>query len=117
MRTIHKVVLSPNQGFVVETHASAKVLTVGEQDLRLCVWLEVDTDMPLIKRHFYVVGTGHQVPEGAGEYHGTAMFVVPGGMGNPGPQNIVLHVYEGEKEFDVVPPPSEPRRIEIARTM
>lgn len=104
MKTIHKHVLSPNRGFVVQTHSGAKVLSVGEQDLKLTVWMEVDTDMPLVDKHFYVVGTGHEIPEGAGKYHGTAQFLVPSPLGHQGkPQEIVLHVYDGEKDFEVVP--------------
>lgn len=104
MRTIHKWVLSPATGFVVEAHAGAKVLKVGDQDLKLTVWAEVDTDRPIVKRHFYVVGTGHEVPEDAGQYHGTAQFVVPSPLGHQGrPQEIVLHVYDGVDQFVVVP--------------
>lgn len=110
MKTIHKLVLTPTTGFVVETHSNAKVLRVGEQDLKVVVWVEVDTDLPLIKRHFYVVGTGHEIPEGAGEYYGTVQFLVPSPLGHQGrPQEIVLHIYEGEKEFDVEPKPQQGR--------
>lgn len=65
---------------------------------RLIVWLEVENTNILVDTHFYVIGVGHHVPDTAGKYIGTG--VVKSGIVD----EIILHVYEGEREFEVVKP-------------
>jgi hypothetical protein len=39
-----------------------------------CIWAHVESDHPQqVSRDFYVLGTGHEVPDEAQYYHGTAM--------------------------------------------
>ena len=32
------------------------------------MWAEIDTDAPLVERYFLLTGTGHPIPENAGEH-------------------------------------------------
>jgi hypothetical protein len=49
--------------------AGARILSVQDQDGQLCVWALVDADVhadtrtPMPRRTFYIVGTGHPLPE------------------------------------------------------
>ncbi len=53
--------------FVLEMPETSKVLTVQLQVGRSkgdgvpCLWAMVDTNMPMIDRHFTVKGTGHEI--------------------------------------------------------
>lgn len=43
--------------------AQAKILSVGNQDGKLCVWALVDTEQPIAPKYFSIVGTGHPMSE------------------------------------------------------
>lgn len=58
MKTIWKFPLSPDK-LTIEMPRGAKVLSVAVQDEVICVWALVDTEAALVKRRFYVLGTGH----------------------------------------------------------
>src|SRR5262245_45869118 len=50
----------------------SRVLDVGVQDERPVLWALVpDVGAPIVRRVFFVVGTGHPMPGGAGRYVGT----------------------------------------------
>lgn len=116
MKTILPAVLSPP--FIVRAPSGAKPLfvTVNAKG-KLLVYLEVEDHKPLVETHFYVIGVGHHVPDTAGNYIGTG--IVPSSVG----EEIVLHVYAGEKEFEVVAPEdvckkfAEERSIGMSRVL
>ncbi len=60
------------------------ILTAREQGEDICIWAEVDTASPMIARRFRVIGTGHEMPDVALSYIGTAMLL---------DGRLVLHVY------------------------
>lgn len=65
-------------------HVAPEVLNPGSlQEQAVSLWFEVDPDSDKEPRVFEIFGTGHDIPEAAGTYRGTA--VVP---------PLVVHVYE-----------------------
>ncbi len=64
----------------------AKVLHFGNQHERLTIWVEVDTDAPIVEKRFWVIGTGQMIPDTVElNYVGTASF-------NDG--RLIWHLYE-----------------------
>jgi len=71
---IWKYQLTPSPGtaeVAIEMPAGAMVLTVQTQAGQPCLWALVNEEQPLITRRFVIVGTGHPVPDGIGDYIGT----------------------------------------------
>ena len=67
-------------------HASAEFINPGSlQHNAVSLWFEVDPEAWKEFRVFELFGTGHDIPDGAGEYRATV--VAP---------PLVLHVYERE---------------------
>lgn len=62
MKTIHKYVLDVVDELDIATPEAFKVIHVGEQNGRLCLWAEVDTSTRTVSRTFCVVGTGNGNP-------------------------------------------------------
>jgi hypothetical protein len=65
----------------------AKVLSVGNQHQRLCLWVEVDDQGKPESRAFCVRGTGHPLTGDEGEFIGSVIFMDGA---------LVFHVYEQE---------------------
>lgn len=88
--TIYKYPLDPDTD-IINLPRFANVLCVQVQGTTPCIWAEVDPNAPLERRHFQVVGTGHQLPVHdkyevtEPKYIGT--FQLHGGM-------LVFHLYE-----------------------
>jgi len=71
MRTIHKFPLYRiGQVNEVQLARDAIPRRVAMQSGVLCMWAELDTDVPAKTRRFSVVGTGHPIAEN-GHYIGT----------------------------------------------
>lgn len=75
MKTIWKVTIKPDQiGKVVEFQLpeGAEFLNsarrMGDE---VALWVYVDSDKPLVTRRLVSVGTGWELPDGAGHYLGT----------------------------------------------
>ena len=84
MRTVWKYTLQT----MIETlnmPEGAQILSVANQFNSVCLWASVDTNAPSENRRFYVVGTGHPLPEEPTIYRGTAKVEIG---------HIVLHVFE-----------------------
>ena len=64
MKRVYKYPISNDRSFTVKMDAKAKVLKVGPQNNEWFLWALVDPDAPKIERHFYLYGTGHDIPEG-----------------------------------------------------
>lgn len=62
MKTVYKYALTPERPCIVQMPYQARVVHVGEQADAPVLWAEVDTDLPIKSRHFYVFGTGHEIP-------------------------------------------------------
>lgn len=84
MKTVYKY---PLQTMIesVSMPAGADILQVSNQFNSVCMWALVDTTRPVETRRFYIIGTGHPLPEEPVVYLGTAK--VENG-------HIVLHVFE-----------------------
>lgn len=68
--------------------AHAKVLSVGQQNDKLMIWAQIDTDLERDggTRYFHVFGTGHDLPgAGLGDFLGTVHL--HGGR-------IVVHIFD-----------------------
>ncbi len=65
MNIIYKYKLKV-QGFkqVIELPMGSKILTAQCQDGIICLWVEVDPDRKLVKREFFVRGTGDAIADG-----------------------------------------------------
>lgn len=86
MKTIWKFELTLHGA--IEMPDGANILTVQEQRGVPCIWAEVDTNAPMVKRHFDIYGTGHEMKVDMGverKYIGT--FQIQGGA-------LVFHVFE-----------------------
>lgn len=70
----------------VQMPQGAKVLSVGMQGLKLCIWAIVDTDVPNEGRLFSVYGTGFKISPQNLQFVGTTF------MGN-----YVWHLFEGKE--------------------
>ncbi len=62
MRTIYKYGVPPVTSFKLEMPKHSQFNHLGLQQGCMFAWFEVDTDQPMEKRIFYVVGTGHAIP-------------------------------------------------------
>ena len=81
--TIWKYVLKTETNQIIEIPEGAKILSAGEQLNNICVWVNVDTEMPVVNRKFSIYGTGHLIPKDPGDfigsvhlYNGTLIFHV-----------------------------------------
>ena len=87
MKTIWKYTLTPSSQ-KVQMPIEAKLLYVSEQHGEICIWAEVEDNLPTEERTFEVYGTGHSILEEAfisRKYIGTAK------MDNG---TYIFHVYE-----------------------
>ncbi len=62
MRTVHKFKL-PYGSNVIDIHEGAETLSVMVQDDVPCLWAIVDTERPVVKRHFIIYATGSELKE------------------------------------------------------
>jgi hypothetical protein len=92
MKTIHKYPVEfaeadrPDRP-LFDMPKGAEPLCIQMQFGTPCVWAIVDTEQEQEIRGFYIVGTGHEIPERAGRYVGT--FQLGGGQ-------YVFHLFEEE---------------------
>ncbi len=84
MKTIHKYILRDGDS-KISVPINHKVLSVGNQDDKVCVWIEVNTRHKLSDKVFEVYCTGQQIPDGNRKFIGTVLL--DSGC-------FVLHVYE-----------------------
>lgn len=87
MYAIHKYAVEPGY-FTVEMPRSAKVLSVAMQRDVAQMWALVDTDETVVWRfQFACVGTGHELPGGAGIWKFIGTFLTDGG-------DFVFHLFQ-----------------------
>lgn len=63
MKTIHKYTLEITDVQIIELPSSSTILKIAEQRGVLCMWVELDTNNNSIKRHFRIIGTGHELEQ------------------------------------------------------
>ena len=76
MRTIFKYKVSPggHAGTELSIPLDGKVLSVGLDPLDdICVWAEVDTDLPTLDVQIICVGTGIPTPRPEGRFLGSVL--------------------------------------------
>ena len=89
MKTIHKFVLALASEQVILLNEGAKLLTIGMQYDKPCLWAEVDTDKPKVSTVVRMFGTGSTLPDNPGKYLGTVYL-----------RYLVFHYYiNGEPEL------------------
>ena len=65
VKHVYKYELSKNSEVKIRIHDNAKIIHIGlDPHHILCIWAEVDITMPMSEYTFFIVGTGHLVPEG-----------------------------------------------------
>lgn len=64
MRIIYKYVLEVTDYQAIELPKGTKILDFQQQNGLICMWALVDTDKPKELRRFWIIGTGHPVPDG-----------------------------------------------------
>jgi hypothetical protein len=64
----------------------ARPLSVQVQDEKACLWAIVDETSSIVRQHFAVVGTGHDLPANVAEWVFLDTFQTRGGF--------VFHVFE-----------------------
>lgn len=67
----------------VDMPLGSKLLHAAFQQNQLTMWVMVEADVPLVRRHIFVVMTGEQVPPGV--YFATAVNDA---------QNFVFHLFD-----------------------
>lgn len=87
MKTIWKFECKVEDRFTLEMPEGARILSLQTQGQVPCLWALVDTDTPLEKRYFRLLGTGHPVDFSVPRhvFHGT--FQLFGG-------SLVFHLFE-----------------------
>lgn len=86
-RRVFKYDVQPVDEFTVSIPVGATVLSVQAQGHEVKMWAEVDDANEEMNVKFYVVGTGHAIPDEARTFIGT--FQMYGG-------GLVFHLYRGE---------------------
>lgn len=84
---VFKYQIPVEASFSVEMPEEAQILCVQLQNDEPCIWAVVDPAKPIVRRLFYIRGTGHRIAEAAeAEYVGT--FQYEGGT-------LVFHLFAG----------------------
>lgn len=73
MRTIWKYKLSWQPIQNIEVPKNAKFLKVDNQFDYITLWYEVESEEKVTSIPIWIVGTGHEIPEEATKYLGTAL--------------------------------------------
>jgi hypothetical protein len=68
---IYKYVLGIAHRYVVNMPDTAKIIKVGVQDDKICLWAIVPKGEVAFPKEFIIVGTGMILPEDIGDYVGT----------------------------------------------
>jgi len=63
MRNIYKYYLPMGLKPIVQIHAEADILSIQFQEDNITIWAMVNTDNSMVDRQFYILGTGHGIPE------------------------------------------------------
>jgi hypothetical protein len=61
MMTIHKFQIFISGEVLVEMPAGSRLLCVGEQDGKLCIWALVNTKLRIVQHKFRIYGTGEEI--------------------------------------------------------
>ncbi len=61
MNTIYKYQFNIEDEIIIEMPEMSEILSIQVQDGVPTMWVRVDTNKPILRRHFNVYGTGHQV--------------------------------------------------------
>ena len=86
MKTVHKYVLNITDVNKEMLLKGSNIIKTGVQRNKICIWYEVETDEVEFKeRIFYVVGTGHKLPEFGLKLLNTVLIEN---------DNLVFHIYE-----------------------
>jgi len=67
----------------IQTFAIREILSVGEQNGKLFIWIKVDNQSTPITDRIYVAFTGEELPSSIGKFIGTVQI-----------KQLVLHVFE-----------------------
>lgn len=83
MKTIYKYVFTlKNTVEEFDMPSDSIPLCVNMQGNNICLWCIVNTDNPVVKRRFCVIGTGWEIPVNIGAYIGSVF-----------PSPYVFHVF------------------------
>jgi len=82
MRTVFKYQLEIVDHQIIKVPSVWRALSVAEQDGKLCIWFQVDSEHAKEDVLVHIVGTGNLVPTDAGLYIGTVVI-----------DQLVWHVY------------------------
>lgn len=83
MKTIRKYELEITDEQTIKMPIRSKFLHAGDQNNRLVIWCDVDTDTKMTSRTYLVIGTGSPLPE-YGIYLATVQM----------PNGLVWHILE-----------------------
>ena len=63
MKRIYKYPIQVNDHFILELPDEAEILYIGMQKSEPFMWVLLDTEQSKEERHFYLYGTGMEVPD------------------------------------------------------
>ena len=74
MKTIYKYVLEIKETQTVSLTRGARILSVANQDGKLCLWVQVETEEENEYWSIAIYGTGNPLPEYPGAFIGTVII-------------------------------------------
>ena len=72
MITVYKYEMKVDDSFELDAPESFRPLHLARQGQKICLWAEVDTCTPIVKRRFFCLGTGFPIDPEDLVYVGTA---------------------------------------------
>lgn len=87
MRTVYKYILAAVRQQFIDLPKGFDILHVGEQRGDICLWVEVNPEMETVPVKFFVIGTGHELPEAGKCLHLGTVILQPH-------HDLVFHVYQ-----------------------
>lgn len=77
MRTIYKYSVTPIGTQTITIHENYEIVHFEIQDGVFCFWAMVNTENPLVKKDFIIIGTGQEVPKRGWYVKTCSQFVTP----------------------------------------
>jgi len=90
VRTIHKFEIPRASRFSIDMDPLGRVLSVQMQNGRPHMWVLLNSEMKKRKRHFYMFGTGDEVPNLELKFLATIQMDEATFVG----RNLVMHLFE-----------------------
>lgn len=99
MKAIHKFILPMKEESVIEMPYKAKIINGENQEGFVAIWAIVDTEAPLVNRHFRLYKTGQSINEHPEHLKFVGRADIHVGM------DLGMHIFELLKDEEIQPAP------------